>query len=227
MKKGTIIGIAAFIIVAIMLIAFKPAITGYLSMNQAASSLFITGGVYGHACDFTLNQGWHLISILCDNNDTTIGYMLGTIEGQYSSIHGYDRNDSEDPWKSYNPGLPSWVEQDLTNITPKTGYWIYMNGTGHYYMESLVTLPGQIPLEPGWMLIGYPVRVSKTPTFAFSGVASNISSVHAYNASDSSDHWKVYVPTMNSSFNDLELMEPYWGYWINVTNASVWVMNEW
>lgn len=227
MKNSMKIGIAIFIIVAALVAFFavyKPAITGYAS---AGTTLYVTGGIYGRACNLSLVSGWNLISMVCQSQNTTVQYMLQSIWDSFESVHEYDKNDSNNPWKSYKPGLPSWVEQDLTNITHLKGYWINMNQTGNIYLEGQVVLPGVRQLEPGWNLVGYPISIAKTASEAFANIKSNITSAHAYNATDYSDYWKVYVSTVNDSFNDLKITEPDWAYWINVTYPSIWELNEW
>ncbi|MFH1182234.1 MAG: hypothetical protein V1702_04705 [Candidatus Woesearchaeota archaeon] len=225
MKIITKLGIALFIIAGLIAFfaAYKPAITGYAS---AGTTLYVLGGLYDYNCNTTMQNGWNLISIPCESENTTVPYVLQTINGKYESVHGYDRNDLNDPWKSYKPGLPAWVEQDLTNITTLKGYWININRTSSINISGYVRVPGVIQLAPGWELVGYPTNVTKTPESAFAAINSSISSVHAYNATDYSDYWKVYVNTVNSSFNDLNLIVPYWGYWINVTSSAVWVITQ-
>jgi hypothetical protein len=226
MRKLFAIGIALVALISLIsfFAAFRPEITGNAIVG---SRLLVMGGAVGHACNFTMEPGWNLVSIVCALQNTTVPYVLQSIQGGYQSVHGYDLNDSNDPWKSYNPGLPSWVEQDLTNITADKGYWININGTANYYAEGIVQLTGRVPLEPGWNLAGYPIRFAKDGDTAFGNLLDNMTSAHAYNATDYSDHWKVYVPGFNSSFNDLTIAQPTWGYWINVTNSSMWVISEW
>jgi hypothetical protein len=226
MKIDAKLGIALFIIAAGLMVfaVYRPAITGYASVG---TTLLIMGGTYQHVCNISMPAGWNLISIPCESENNTVPYMLQSIAGKYESIQGYDRNDSVDPWKGYKPGLPSWVEQDLANVSTLKGYWINVNQSANIYIDGYVTVPGIIPLEPGWELVGYPVRVAIAPNDTFEDINDSISSVHAYNATDSSDHWKVYVTTLNSSFNDLNLIVPYWGYWINVTSPTAWVVTEW
>ncbi len=51
-----------------------------------------------------LYSGWNLIS-WTSNETKNITVALAGISGKYSSIHAYYANDTNDPWKAYNPNI--------------------------------------------------------------------------------------------------------------------------
>ena len=48
---------------------------------------------------------------------------LASIAGKYTLIHAYDPSDAADPWKTFDPSAPPFVN-DLTAMKPGQGYWI-------------------------------------------------------------------------------------------------------
>ena len=48
---------------------------------------------------------------------------LARIAGTYTLVHAYDPSDAADPWKSFDPSAPPFVN-DLTAMKPGQGYWI-------------------------------------------------------------------------------------------------------
>ena len=53
-----------------------------------------------------------------------IANVLSSISGKYDIVWAYNASDTKDPWKRYAPGA---VDNDLTYMTPGSGYWIKMN----------------------------------------------------------------------------------------------------
>jgi hypothetical protein len=224
-KATIVIAVAVLVVVSLSLVFLlnKPQITGY----AVSTSLFVSGLIYPYNCNITLSDGWNLVSFPCgEMSNMGVTSVLQGIEGQYESIHSYYATDEEDPWKSYKPGLPSWVDQDLLLINTSRGYWINVLNSTSLNITGWIRLPATIPLESGWNLVGYPNNSSKTPQQAFSSINDSIASVHAYNSTDSADYWKVYAPSLNDSLNDLKLIIPNWGYWINATASADWVIEE-
>ena len=213
--------IAAAVMAVVLQPTEKPEITGQAT---AEVRLFVSGVTFGYNCNLTLIEGWNLISIPCRHTNATISLMLENITGYYQSVHSYDANDQEDQWKSFNPSLPVWVEQDLKVINSSRGYWIRISNKTSLNITGTITLPSTIRLEPNWNLVGYPTNKSTSPEEAFLSINSSIASVHAYNTTDNSDYWKVWAPSLSGSFNDLKLIVPYWGYWINATAAADWTI---
>jgi len=48
--------------------------------------------------------------------------------------------------------------------------------------------------------------------------------VYAFHAADTEDQWKVFNPTLDEVFNDLNALSPGWGYWIYMTAANDWTV---
>jgi len=147
-----------------------------------------------------------------------ISDVLSPIQGQYEIVWAYNASDTADPWKKYVPGAPEWAN-DLHVMNPGQGYWIKI-----LYSSSTLTVGGlplassQISLATGWNLIGYPSTESQDISTALSGIAGKYEIVWAYNSSDTGDPWKRYMP--GSPGNDLDEMNPGYGYWIKMTQDA-------
>ena len=90
------------------------------------------------------------------------------------------------------------------------------------FMEPLNGIDKEfgIQLSVGWNLIGYNSLYSQPIADALSSISGNYSIVWAYNASDTTDHWKKYDPGVPFG-NDLINMEPGRGYWIMMTSEGI------
>jgi hypothetical protein len=205
--------ILAFVgIVPIKEIIENPSIIGFAVRDWTITSVFVTGLEYPNNCTVVLLEGWNLFSIPCITDNTSLDYMLSNISGNYNSIHAYETSDAEDPWKAYNPDLPSWVEQDLTTIDEKKGYWINMKDTGIINISGTLIIPHYVPLEEGWNLIGYAANSSKSITQGLISLDGSYNKVWMYNASDNKYYY--FNVDGNSTFNTIS---PNYGYWINIT----------
>jgi hypothetical protein len=101
----------------------------------------------------------------------------------------------------------------------------------HNLISAPVERPGlyalfshyEIPLQPGWNLIGYPVQTSNVPTGTrnipdvLKSIDGQHSAVYGYYPCDAADPVKVYGVEAASWVNDLAALEFGHGYWINVT----------
>ena len=168
----------------------------------------------------TLNlyTGWNLISLPLMPEDTSITSLLSPINGNYSIIWEYNASDTSDHWKKYDPGVP--FGNDLINMEPGKGYWIMMTSDDTLPISGTVPESTDIDLRTGWNLVGFNSLDSKPIAEALSSINGNYSIVWAYNASDTTDHWKKYDPGVPFG-NDLINVEPGRGYWIMMTSEGI------
>jgi hypothetical protein len=219
MVSAVVLALIAFSMIAFFHLPL--AFTGFIT---AQTSAYVTGMFSSCNVSISLIEGWNLFSLPCLPHNLVRSSVLQDINGQYYSIHAYEANDILDHWKAYNPSLPSWVDQDLNAMSVERGYWINMISGGSILDNGTVSLPYWISLSPGWNLVGYPSNVSKTPADAFMEINNSITAVYAYNASDISDPWKSYVP--GNPGNDLNIMNPSLGYWINASSGQMWTLTS-
>lgn len=209
-----LIGLLTFL--PIKEILTKPLITGF-----AVSKVYVSGEEINYSCANILNADWNLFSMPCKSNDTAVEVVLSSISGLYDSIHRYDSNDNADHWKSYNPNLPSWIVNDLTNMDVKNGYWINMINQSNFYLNGTIETPNTISLVSGWNLMGFPTNVSRNITGALSSISGSYTVLWLYNATDST-YYHFNATTQNGTFTD---MIPYYGYWINMTKNGIWFID--
>ncbi len=211
-----------FIMLALPLLLFHIYLSGNsLTGNAVVSSRAFIYMKYNAVCLTTLHQGWNLASFACEVDNSSVNSILNM--SRVISIHGYYENDTSDPWKAYMAGLPSWVIQDLNEISPDEGYWVKVNESMEVLEYGNLTLPKLIPLVRGWNLKGFPNNQTESAEDVF-GSTANIEGVWAYEATDEGDHWKVYSPS-NPGGSDLKNITPGSGYWIKTTNESEWMVN--
>ena len=194
--------------------------------RQVMSTRLVILSQLPSVCNTTFEPGWNLVSFPCITSDTEISLFLANISGSFESIKTYDQFDSQDPWKSYNPGLPAWVVQDLPEVARREGYWIYFENITDFYMNNSLTTPTVYNLMPGWNLIGYPSTMIARVNETLAGLNQSYDYVFFYNASDLTDPWKQY--TWNASLpsdQDLIFAVPYYGYWIYVLKQDSFVIS--
>ena len=98
-------------------------VRGYWIDMNIADTLSLTG-TYPLETTIDLYGGWNLIGYP-SASVKPVETVLEGINGLYSLVWQYKAADSADPWKSYNPSVPSSLN-DLKNFEPGFGYWIYM-----------------------------------------------------------------------------------------------------
>ncbi|MBT3464827.1 hypothetical protein HOD20_10205 [archaeon] len=228
-KFEKIMPILTLMILAGVIISISPQffdlrqkITGFATLNTTVVILNITP----NACNTTFESGWNLISIPCyDPTNDSIDLIFDSIDGSYRSIHSYEGDASTDPWKAYNPNLPSWVVQDLSGIDRKKGYWVYMDQNDSYFYNGITVDPNLISLSTGWNLIGYPTFENRSIEVSTSSIEPDFEYFYLYNASDPTDKYKQY--TWNGSLpspQDLNSTVPYYGYWVYMYSPNTWVI---
>ena len=168
--------------------------------------------------DIQLSVGWNLISFPLIPKDTGVVSALSPISEDYSIIWEYNASDTADHWKKYDPGVP--FGNDLTNMEPGKGYWIMMTSDDTLPISGTVPESTNIDLRTGWNLIGYNSLDNQPIADALSSISGNYSIVWAYNARDTTDHWKKYDPGVPFG-NDLINMEPGRGYWIMMISEGI------
>jgi len=156
-------------------------------------------------------------------SSANVSTALASIDGKYSIVWAYNASDTSDPWKKYVPGAS--IGNDLSDVGVQWGYWVRLNTTSATLNVS-GTEPSStsISLVSGWNLVGYPKLTSAAVATGLTSIDGKYSIVWGYNASDTSDPWKKYVPGASIG-NDLTALSSGSGYWVrlNTTSATLTV----
>jgi hypothetical protein len=214
--------VCGLLIVGVLII--MPLTPHLADITGLATSQVYVGFFYDSDCIISLDPGWNLISIGCQAHNMSPETVFMEIKGNYTSVHGYDATQSLDKWKVYNPILPSWVVNDLREIDTSKGYWIHTLTNGTLNISGSLKYPRYINLRQGWNLVGYPTNMTHPVNHSLSMVLADLISVHAYNATDTADPWKVF--STSSGSDDLLLLTPGFGYWIRMSSSNTWVIDE-
>lgn len=109
------------------------------------------------------------------------------------------------------------MSNDLLTIDYNKGYWINM------IEDATITITGQpisdtsIPLFAGWNLVGYKGQAVKSIDESISSINNEFLSIWSYDSS-----WKRYIKDVPG--NNLEMIKPEKGYWINVKSGCIWTL---
>jgi hypothetical protein len=162
-----------------------------------------------------LKPNWNLVSFPISPSVTSISDVLASISGNYVSVWGYRNGD----WEMYDPNNPGM--SDLATMEPGRGYWINMKDSATLTIFGSAP-PDAVSLQSGWNLVGYNSRISQSVTDALSSIKGKYLSIWAF----VDGTWKAYDP-VHPEFSDLGTMEPGYGYWINLRDATVscaWIL---
>ena len=105
---------------------------------------------------------------------------------------------------------------DLSYVDGMMGIWVEAK------QDTDLTVSGNFPttftisLCTGWNLTSYTGNQSRPIVETLSSISGKYERVYSYRADDVSDPWKMYDPSAPSFINDLTVLEPGLGYWIEV-----------
>ncbi len=159
-----------------------------------------------------LYEGWNLISIPVRTADNNIESILSSIAGKYISVWSYNNGWN---FSIFDTSLKSKAE--IKTIEQGFGYWIKM------LSDSVLTITGKIltnaskELGIGWNLIGCKSISAKNIDKILQPISDQIISAWGYDSQRK--QWLKYIT--NDSSNNLEMIEPGKGYWLNVKNECI------
>ena len=166
-------------------------------------------------CEFDVGAGYNIVSFYCLTTTTSVvSIVSGT---SLYAMYQYNPG-SIDQWSVYNPNLPSYVVQDLTTLSRRTGYIAIMNASANVPISGLLVASTGISVANGWNLVGYPSNKIRNVSDAFSSINTSFSQVVTYNKTEN-----IFL-TYNNPGGTLLFTFPDQGYWVNVTNATTWTV---
>jgi hypothetical protein len=193
---------------------FSPKYNNSITGQEVISRVEISN-VVPINCDFNMTSGWNYVSFHCLASSVPRDEALLRINSSYDKIFSYNAFDTTDPWKSYNPDLPSWAIQQLNYMGRPTGYIILINNNTNYNYSGYVRST-TIQLRPGWNFVGYPSSLNQSINDSLDGILYTM--VLTYD----DGNLLVYLP--NSTNNNLTTFEPYKAYWINSSASQNWLV---
>ncbi len=163
-----------------------------------------------------LNTGWNLTSWNLDTDTDSIETVLGSLDGCIQVVLGFEQGG-----RTYVPGMDLF--NTLKVVDHLSGYWIKLGANCNHTL-SVAGVPVDqntpIPVNRGWNLVSYLPNDIQTVGNALYSLAGNLQIAYTFN-SDSTPPHLVYVPGMNPVFNNLDEMEPCFGYWLKDSLAGV------
>ena len=178
-----------------------------------------------HSTSVTLQPGWNLVSFNLIPVSSAITDVLSSLAGQYDLVYAW--NATSQQWLKYDDIAMSG--DTLARLDETLGFWIHLTTTA-----QTLTVFGRLPDDDEhhvvgsgqWLnLVGYPSSVMRGLPSALSdhGV-DTFTLVYLYRASDPLDPWKLFDRAATYS-NDLTALSPGWGYWIQTTITSTWMLS--
>ena len=79
-----------------------------------------------------------------------------------------------------------------------------------------------IPLDLGWNLISFPlIQTDESLDEVLWSIDGKWDYIQAYDASNTSDHWKSNISYRPDQLNDLKTLDHTMGFWINITESNM------
>ncbi len=192
-------------------------ITGMVSTSLTIIEVFYED------CNITLYEGWNLVGLSCELINKTPYSLINSTNNSIISIHKYNSDDVDDPWKVYRNDLPEWVVLDLPRVDRYNGYWVNVKNNITVQLNGTLKTPTNIILDPGWQLVGYPNLHRRNVSYSLSSMKGGYSRVYSYN--ESRKDWQVYNPALNWEDQSLQYLTAFQGLWINVTERGAWYVD--
>lgn len=161
--------------------------------------------------NYSLSEGWNLISLPFIQCNESIETILSSIAGKWDYIQVYNAADP-DHWKTNMTYRPDQLN-DLEMLNHKMGFWINITQTG-----VVLTVSGYVPsstaisLHAGWNLVGYPT-LNDTETVGNALWGTGADRVEVFDATD---------PYRLKEVGSTYVMKPGEGYWVHVVSDTVW-----
>ena len=158
-----------------------------------------------------LVEGWNLVSIPLEMDNTTVPSVLASIIGKWDVVKYYDNTNKSGRWKTYRQGAST---NDLANIDNTMGFWIHATEACNLTVSGSTPNSIGINLYAGWNLVGCPtMNSSKNIADALAGTG--------YDRVEGYDSASPYIQVLAGSY----VMTPGEGYWVRVPADVVWTIN--
>jgi hypothetical protein len=213
LELGITILVLGIGILAIFIIKNAPMnLTGMVVSHVNVSQAYMSD------CSVTIPAGKDLVSFFClprTISRDNITSQLSSLDRMFT----YDSSDTSDHWKAYKPGLPSWTVSDIETMGREQAYWIFL-GTAEYYEFHGFLASGQnIALTQGWNLVGTATNSTTYLDDFFASIDGSYNLVISFNNTNKA---VLYYYPLGNGVNTFNTSQPYVGYWINMSVASVW-----
>jgi parallel beta-helix repeat protein len=182
----------------------------YVQANSSKVFRFSRSDTQAAKYTRNLTAGKQLVSIPLILNNTDITSALQTVK--YGIAWYYDNTDLIDPWKSHSPSKPF---NDLTSVNRTMALWLVVNENCNFTVAGTVPRTTDISLKEGWNLIGYPSFIERDVSIALSTVSY-----------ERVEGYSQIPPQFLKIYNDNDIMEPGFGYWVKAGSDDVWVLTN-
>ena len=160
----------------------------------------------------TFHPGWNFFSLEVEPENTAIGKVLGSIEGDFSEVWTFDALQNE--YKGY---VPNEGVDDLTEIHAQKGYLVNIVSPTTLLVSG-VRNTNNVNMAAGWNLVGCPANADLPIEEALASINGKFGSAWSFETVDGK--WKYFDPERPAFLNDLLSMEPGKAYWVEMITDS-------
>jgi len=211
-----------------------PILKGTLALNDNYNMTFLNGTftITNLSHSVYLVAGWNLVSLNIQPVDTSIESVLDDIDGSYDLVYAWDATGASSEsgnWLIYDPA--QGFSNTLTALDKSMGFWIKMNSADTLNFNGIYSdttdidlLTGASGASSGWNLVGFPSSSTAAPADSFAEIVDDLGLVFEYDASNATNPWKVYDPSVPAYVSDLDTLRPDFGYWVFVDAGVTWTV---
>ena len=165
-----------------------------------------------------LSEGWNLVSFPIDGiSDRPLEDVLKSLGDALVSAFGYSAANPANPWKSYDPAIPSFFNT-LKSLLPEQAYWVRVR------TDTTLTLDGNIlpigssswNVVEGWQLVGWGADTPGDPV-EIAGALGGTVKIYRYDPESPANPWSLYdstiPPFFPQSLKELVQGHGHWLYW--------------
>ncbi|PID73862.1 MAG: hypothetical protein CSB33_01655 [Desulfobacterales bacterium] len=162
----------------------------------------------------SLTEGLNLISLPVMPENTSVEGMLADIGRQMDSIWLYN---GPGDWNSYSTDPKESNFNDLHEMIPGKGYWLRMAAPAVLTVRGHAIAGAAVSLKSGMNAAGHSHLASWHIQDIMDAIDGTVNTIWEYDAA--SHQWKAYN-TKDSRFNNLELIQPGKGYFLDMDTAG-------
>ena len=189
--------------------AFVGAAAGPLPPSQPESPPPPTGDTLA----VPLDPGWNLVG--WNGDPAAVESALASVTGAFSDAFTYDP--AEDVFLRYSPAAPSFVNS-LSSLPPSAGVWVLATRSA-VWQQPIAASVESVALLAGFNLVAW--RGPAAPAAAaFAAIATALISAFTYDAAG--ERFRSYAPGRLDLLNDLAMLQPGDGVWLNMVTAAPW-----
>lgn len=160
-----------------------------------------------------INAGWNLVGFAVTPPSNRIPDVLSSLSGRYDIVFGFDPTSGV---QSYFTDPNKALLNNLTAMTPLSGYWVHALGGGTLTVTGTARTIAPVTLSSGWNLVAYGGSTPAPVGTVLGPLSGRAVVVFGFDAA-AGGALSYFADPRLASLNNLSAFTPFAGYWIYLT----------